>query len=266
MLLGPDRRRQRNDEACAACPVPARRSEALARVGAIVEEPHFHSHLSGLENMQIARPRCAGPETFARIEGALGPRRDGGPVAGEKVSRYSQGMRQRLGVARCLLAEPGAADPRRADQRARSRRDPRVPPDDPRARRRGSHRLPLLASARRGREGVRRGGDHRDEGRIITLRGDRGPHPRLEGPSSSSNATTPTARSRLLAGVPDVLGARALRRRGCVSSCARRGRLALSSTGILVEDGIAVSRLDPGPRARSRSASSPSPRAWRAVA
>src|SRR5919197_4653526 len=32
-------------------PVPARRVDALARVGAIVEEPRFHGHLSGRENL-----------------------------------------------------------------------------------------------------------------------------------------------------------------------------------------------------------------------
>jgi ABC-2 type transport system ATP-binding protein len=84
--------------------VPRQREQALARVGAIVEEPHFHSHLSGGENLRLAAA-VRGPETFARIDGAL--RRVGlGERAGEKVSRYSQGMRQRLGVARCLLADP----------------------------------------------------------------------------------------------------------------------------------------------------------------
>jgi ABC-2 type transport system ATP-binding protein len=34
-------------------PVPERRAEALSRVGAIVEEPRFHAHLSGRENLQI---------------------------------------------------------------------------------------------------------------------------------------------------------------------------------------------------------------------
>ena len=84
-------------------PVPGRRREALARVGAIVEEPRFHNHLSGRENLQVLAA-VRGPETFARIDGAvarvgLSERLD------EKVSRYSQGMRQRLGIARCLLAE-----------------------------------------------------------------------------------------------------------------------------------------------------------------
>src|SRR6202034_210600 len=31
-------------------PVPAERAQALKRVGAIVEEPRFHPHLSGREN------------------------------------------------------------------------------------------------------------------------------------------------------------------------------------------------------------------------
>jgi ABC-2 type transport system ATP-binding protein len=85
-------------------PVPGRRREALARVGAIVEEPRFHHHLSGRENLELLAA-VRGPETFARIDGAvervgLGERID------EKVGRYSQGMRQRLGIARCLLADP----------------------------------------------------------------------------------------------------------------------------------------------------------------
>ena len=35
-------------------PVPAQRAQALARVGAIVEEPRFHGHLTGRENLRIA--------------------------------------------------------------------------------------------------------------------------------------------------------------------------------------------------------------------
>src|SRR5215472_9036127 len=34
-------------------PVPAERSRALARVGAIVDEPRFHGHLSGRENLRL---------------------------------------------------------------------------------------------------------------------------------------------------------------------------------------------------------------------
>jgi ABC-2 type transport system ATP-binding protein len=84
--------------------VPEHRGEALARVGAIVEEPHFHRHLTGRENLRVLAA-VRGPETFGRIDGALA-RVGLADRAGEKVSRYSQGMRQRLGVARCLLADP----------------------------------------------------------------------------------------------------------------------------------------------------------------
>ena len=85
-------------------PVPSRRAQALSRVGAIVEEPRFHAHLTGGENLRVAAA-VRGPETFPRIDGAL--RRVGlGERADEKVGHYSQGMRQRLGVARCLIADP----------------------------------------------------------------------------------------------------------------------------------------------------------------
>jgi ABC-2 type transport system ATP-binding protein len=85
-------------------PVPRERGEALARVGAIVEEPRFHPQLSGRENLRIVAA-VRGPETHERIGPAL--RRVGlSERADEKVKKYSLGMRQRLGVARCLLADP----------------------------------------------------------------------------------------------------------------------------------------------------------------
>ena len=34
-------------------PVPAERSRALARVGAIVDEPRFHPHLTGRDNLRL---------------------------------------------------------------------------------------------------------------------------------------------------------------------------------------------------------------------
>ncbi len=85
-------------------PVPAKRSEALARVGAIVEEPRFHPQLTGRENLRIVAA-VRGPQTHERIVPAL---RRVGLIerADEKVKKYSLGMRQRLGVARCLLADP----------------------------------------------------------------------------------------------------------------------------------------------------------------
>jgi ABC-2 type transport system ATP-binding protein len=85
-------------------PVPEQRAVALRRVGAIVEEPRFHPHLSGRENLQIVAA-VRGPEVRSRIAPAL-ERVGLAQRADEKVKRYSLGMRQRLGVARCLLADP----------------------------------------------------------------------------------------------------------------------------------------------------------------
>jgi ABC-2 type transport system ATP-binding protein len=85
-------------------PVPQERAAALARVGAIVEEPRFHAHLTGRENLTViaaARERQA----HERIDGALA-RVGLSERADERVKRYSLGMRQRLGVARSLLADP----------------------------------------------------------------------------------------------------------------------------------------------------------------
>lgn len=85
-------------------PVPQRRAEALERVGAIVEEPRFHPYLSGRENLSIVAA-VRGPQAYERIDPALA-RVGLSERAGEKVRKYSLGMRQRLGVARCLLADP----------------------------------------------------------------------------------------------------------------------------------------------------------------
>ena len=85
-------------------PVPAQRSRALARIGAIVDEPRFHPHLTGRDNLRLlaaARGGAAGQRiapSLARV--GLTERAD------DKVAAYSMGMRQRLGVAACLLADP----------------------------------------------------------------------------------------------------------------------------------------------------------------
>ena len=85
-------------------PVPRQRDAALARVAAIVDEPRFHGHLTGRQNLQIL---AAAREPAARDR--IGPSLDRVGMlhrADDRVSKYSMGMRQRLGVAACLIGDP----------------------------------------------------------------------------------------------------------------------------------------------------------------
>src|SRR3954452_2893416 len=85
-------------------PQPAKRREALARVGAIVEEPRFHPHLTGRENLKIvAAARDVAAE--GRIDDSLA-RVGLAHRVNDRVKTYSLGMRQRLAIARCLLPDP----------------------------------------------------------------------------------------------------------------------------------------------------------------
>src|SRR3954454_1811245 len=84
--------------------MPGGRAEALARVGAIIEEPRFHAHLSGRENLFV-HAAAREKQAHERVEPALA-RVGLSARAGDKVKTYSLGMRQRLGVARSLLADP----------------------------------------------------------------------------------------------------------------------------------------------------------------
>ena len=84
--------------------VPAERRRALARVGAIVDEPRFHPHLTGRDNLRLLAA-ARGGEADELITPSL--RRVGlAERADNKVAAYSMGMRQRLGVASCLLGDP----------------------------------------------------------------------------------------------------------------------------------------------------------------
>jgi len=85
-------------------PVPQKRARALARVGAIVDEPRFHGHLTGRQNLQLLAA-ARGPAIRERISPAL-ERVGILHRADDRVSKYSMGMRQRLGVAACLIGDP----------------------------------------------------------------------------------------------------------------------------------------------------------------
>src|ERR1017187_1316311 len=84
-------------------PVPKHRDAALARVGAIVDEPRFHGHLTGRENLRIL---AAAREPAARER--IGPSLERVGIlhrADDRGSKYSMGMRQRLGGAACLMGD-----------------------------------------------------------------------------------------------------------------------------------------------------------------
>ena len=80
----------------------------LAGVGAMIEEPAFYPWLSGRQNLAVlaltgpALPAAAGSDPVGAALDRVGLT----AVAGRKVKAYSQGMRQRLGLAAALLRRP----------------------------------------------------------------------------------------------------------------------------------------------------------------
>jgi ABC-2 type transport system ATP-binding protein len=78
--------------------------EAIRHVGAMVEGPAFYPYLTGRQNLKIYG-RLSGGVSDARIQEVL--EMVGMGRWGEaKVKGYSQGMRQRLGIAQALLHRP----------------------------------------------------------------------------------------------------------------------------------------------------------------
>ncbi|MFN8035464.1 MAG: ATP-binding cassette domain-containing protein [Acidimicrobiia bacterium] len=77
----------------------------LARVGAMVEQAEFVPHLSGMRNLRLWWEAGGGRIEDADLDDALAIA-GLGDALDRKVKTYSQGMRQRLGFARLLLARP----------------------------------------------------------------------------------------------------------------------------------------------------------------
>ncbi|MEV6985570.1 ABC transporter ATP-binding protein [Sphaerisporangium sp. NPDC051017] len=76
---------------------------ALRRIGALIESPAFVPHLSGRINLRVlARARGLPDAEVARVLGVV----EMDKAADRRVSGYSLGMRQRLGVAAALLGDP----------------------------------------------------------------------------------------------------------------------------------------------------------------
>jgi ABC-type multidrug transport system ATPase subunit len=81
------------------------RKEILAQIGAIIEKPDLYKYLTGYENIRI----------FSRLSGTkVSEKKIADQLemvgltdrAGSKVKTYSQGMKQRLGLACALIHDP----------------------------------------------------------------------------------------------------------------------------------------------------------------
>jgi ABC-2 type transport system ATP-binding protein len=78
---------------------------ALHFVGGFVEEPCFYPYLSGRGNLALLARLDGNTATPQEVDEALA-RVELGRQAGDRVSGYSTGMRQRLGIAAALLRRP----------------------------------------------------------------------------------------------------------------------------------------------------------------
>ena len=84
--------------------IQGREKQVFPRIGAIIETPGFYPNLTGTENLEI----------FAKLRGTVGPNAVkkalevvGLPYKDKKLfSKYSLGMKQRLGIANAILHDP----------------------------------------------------------------------------------------------------------------------------------------------------------------
>jgi len=80
-------------------------TDQLRRLGALIESSAFVPHLSGMRNLRLWWEAGGARWADADVEQALAIA-DLGSAIDRKVKTYSQGMRQRLGLARVLLGTP----------------------------------------------------------------------------------------------------------------------------------------------------------------
>lgn len=81
------------------------RREVLSRVGAVIEKPDLYGYLTGQENLSLFARMSGKGITKTRIQEILelvGLQKR----AGDRVKTYSQGMKQRLGIACALVHDP----------------------------------------------------------------------------------------------------------------------------------------------------------------
>ena len=95
-----------NVKICGKNPIEARQ-QVLRLVGATIEQPKFHPHLSAFDNLSIHLSYMGFREnehkrlieevlSFVGLTNAVG----------KKVSKYSLGMKQRLAIARAIIHKP----------------------------------------------------------------------------------------------------------------------------------------------------------------
>jgi ABC-type multidrug transport system ATPase subunit len=86
-------------------PVKSYQNEVLTRIGAFVEKPDFYEYLSAYKNLEMMAVYSRIPKNPARISEVL-------DLVGlldrskSKVSTFSKGMKQRLGISQALLHDP----------------------------------------------------------------------------------------------------------------------------------------------------------------
>jgi len=84
-------------------PIPAALPAILRRAGSLIEQPSLYDHLTGAENLEIARRlKFLKRGDADRAVDAMGI----GDYLQRRTGEYSRGMRQRLGVAIAMLGSP----------------------------------------------------------------------------------------------------------------------------------------------------------------
>ncbi len=78
---------------------------ALAGVAGFIEEPRLYTYLTGRANLELLAALDRGGAGRKEIDEVL-ELVELDERAGDKVGQYSQGMRQRLGLASCLIRRP----------------------------------------------------------------------------------------------------------------------------------------------------------------
>lgn len=84
--------------------VDKNKEKALASTGMLIEKPAFYNHLSAERNLKILVDLL--PDCSYKDIGRVLKFVDLEETAGRKVKHYSQGMKQRLGIAQALMGNP----------------------------------------------------------------------------------------------------------------------------------------------------------------